>query len=53
MDLPKNAALPVATVQHTKALMSPGGMWEHRFDHMYFTGMGMCVICVQWEGRGL
>jgi len=44
LDLPKNAALPVATVQHTKALMSPGGMWESMFDHMYFTESDQIIM---------
>ena len=35
--LPKNAALPVATVQLTKQQMQSGGPWEPMFDHMYFT----------------
>ena len=50
LDLPKNAALPVATVQHTKALLSPGGMWEHRFDHMYFTGMDAKCVALERVG---
>ena len=51
--LPKSASLPVSTVKHAKARMTPGGDWQGNggdwaglFDYVYFTESDQVCVCV-------